>query len=260
MNDVDIWWSEDGTTFEESAVFEERAGVPSIIQDASGRLIAAFQWFPENDDAAFDKIAVKISEDEGQTWTEPQIISISGLPTNYQRPFDPTLVLTDDDRIRLYFTSNTTGTKMLEGVEIYSAISTDGVNYVFEEGARTAYAEENAYDSAVGLLDGTWYLLTPGKPGEYFFQTSTDGLNFSEMETFTSGDQRNWTGNMVVIDGVLRFYGSGPSLWFAEYRDNAWTEPTTLLSPIGGDPGIAQLDSGKFLLLTVSQPRRSADR
>jgi hypothetical protein len=35
-----------------------------------GRLIAAHQYFPENDPSAFDRVAVRFSTDEGKSWTK----------------------------------------------------------------------------------------------------------------------------------------------------------------------------------------------
>src|SRR4051794_33365541 len=55
-----------------------RAGVPTIARLADGRLIAAHQYFPEDFGTDFDKVAVRFSEDEGSTWTGPQVIAIAG--------------------------------------------------------------------------------------------------------------------------------------------------------------------------------------
>jgi hypothetical protein len=46
----------------------ERAGVPTIAPAKDGRLIAAHQHFPENDEATFDKVAVRFSSDDGKAW------------------------------------------------------------------------------------------------------------------------------------------------------------------------------------------------
>src|SRR5689334_2237097 len=45
-NDLLISESIDGITFAKPTVFVERGGVPSIVRDSGGKLIAAFQWFP----------------------------------------------------------------------------------------------------------------------------------------------------------------------------------------------------------------------
>ena len=82
----------------------ERAGVPTLARLADGRLIAAHQHFPADFGADFDKVAIRISDNEGRTWTRPQVIQLTGLPDGMRFPFDPTLVALPDGRVRLYFT------------------------------------------------------------------------------------------------------------------------------------------------------------
>src|SRR5688572_2267967 len=55
-NDLVIAESTDGRRFGEPRRFVERGGVPSLIRDGKGRLIAAFQWFPFDRREAFDRI------------------------------------------------------------------------------------------------------------------------------------------------------------------------------------------------------------
>lgn len=55
-----------------------RAGVPTLARLADGRLIAARQHFPEDNDADFDKVAVHFSSDEGRTWTETRFLAADG--------------------------------------------------------------------------------------------------------------------------------------------------------------------------------------
>src|SRR5690349_5806696 len=61
------------------AVFE-RAGVPTMTRLKDGRLIAAHQWFPEENEQDFDKVAVRFSSDNGRTWSAPKAILLTGLP------------------------------------------------------------------------------------------------------------------------------------------------------------------------------------
>lgn len=87
------------------ATFLPSAGVVSLAGLSDGRLLAAFQWFPFDDLAAFDRVAVRSSPDGGRTWGPPVPVTIHGFPVGLQRPFDPTLAVTPDGRVRLYFTS-----------------------------------------------------------------------------------------------------------------------------------------------------------
>src|SRR6185503_4190026 len=97
----------------------DRGGVASLCRDAKGRVVAAYQWFPQMNPAGFDKIAMRTSSDEGKTWSAPKVVTVAGLPDGAARPCDPTLVLLQDGRMRLYFTSHPSGAK----AATYSAVS-----------------------------------------------------------------------------------------------------------------------------------------
>ena len=139
----------------------ERAGVPTIARMKDGRLVAAHQHFPDNNDADFDKVAVRFSPDDGRNWTAPQVIRLDGLPEGMRFPFDPTLVPLPDGRVRLYFTSNTSPDFRRSTPAIYSAISTDGIHFDFEPGVRFAIEDRIVIDCAVALHGGVFHLIVP---------------------------------------------------------------------------------------------------
>src|SRR6185369_6873644 len=137
-NALMIAFSQDGTNFNNAKVFQDSSGVPSLARNLSGELVAAFQWFPSPlHGLHWDSVAVKFSTDNGITWTKPSAIIISGFPTNYQRPFDPAITVTDDGKYRLYYSSGVKGSGGLTGeVNTYSALSSDGIHYTFDANAR----------------------------------------------------------------------------------------------------------------------------
>jgi len=57
--DLHLLESTDGPQFGNSKRFVTGGGVASIVRDAKGRLIAAFQWFPRERGEYFDRIAVR---------------------------------------------------------------------------------------------------------------------------------------------------------------------------------------------------------
>jgi hypothetical protein len=105
-----------------------------------GRLLAAFQHFPKDDERNFDRVAVAFSKDEGVSWSKPERFLVDGMEAGLARPFDPTLVPLPDWRLRMYFTSNRSPDFRRSTPEIYSAISDDGVRYQFEPGVRFSKA------------------------------------------------------------------------------------------------------------------------
>jgi hypothetical protein len=176
-----------------------RAGVPTVARLKDGRLIAAHQHFPADNDEDFDTVAMHFSADEGRTWTQPAVVRLNGLPEGMRFPFDPTLVPQPDGRVRLYFTS-LKGRRLEEDrPAIYSAISDDGLNFVFEPGLRFGIKNRPVIDCAVTLHVGVFHLFAPDngagndpgaprlEPGERsrdrvgYHATSLDGLEFTRQ-------------------------------------------------------------------------------
>ena len=143
--------SADGQQFDLPVIFQDSAGVPSLIRWKGDTLVAAFQWFREpKPSPTWDRVAVKFSYDNGETWTEPAPIQIPDLPAGYQRPFDPTLVVLPDQSIRMYFSSSATPPMGLdETVNTYSATYTDGIHYTFDPGIRVDHPTKPVIDPAV---------------------------------------------------------------------------------------------------------------
>lgn len=259
--DLVVFRSQDGLAFSRPVTFIERAGVPCVIADARGRLVAVFQWFPFDRREAFDRVAVAFSTDRGESWSAPQPMVVNGLPGGLMRPFDPTVVQLADGRYRLYFTSNTEGPTGVPA--IYSAVSDDAVTYQFEPGARFAPAE-GTVDAAVVLFEGAWHLFSHNQranTGAGYHATSADGLVFTRRADVSVGAGRQWIGNAVAVGGRLRYYGSGrDGVWSAVSEDgDTWSvEPGVRAA--GGDATAVALDSGAVLLIAVGEARADASR
>jgi hypothetical protein len=257
--DLALYRSRDGVTFTAAGGFVERAGVPHVIRDNGGRLVAVFQWFPFEERAAFDRVAVAFSNDEGATWSKPSPMVVDGLPEALMRPFDPTVVQLPDGRYRLYFSSNERGPQARPG--IYSAISTDAVTYEFEPGARFAPAE-GTVDGSVVFFKGAWHLFShtqQANSGVGYHATSPDGLAFTQQRNVEIGQGRQWIGNAVAVGEVLRYYGSGrDGLWWALSADGANWELATPPGIQAGDPSVVVLGSGELLMVAVGGVRADA--
>lgn len=254
-NDLMIRISVKHAAFGEEKVFEAAGGVPNVVSDKNGKLYAVFQWFPETED--FDQIALKTSSDGGKTWTKPSRIRVTGLPAEYQRPFDPTFAVTEKGDLRLFFTS-TEGRGAIPA--IYSGLSTDhGKTFHFEPGARLKVEGRRVIDSAAILHNKTWHLIAPiGAPQEgAYHATSKDGLSFTRTDDIRSVNNANWTGNLVHSSKGICFYGTGfGGLWWS-YSDDGkkWTDPKSL-NIMGADPGVTNNDKGDVVIIYTGQPKR----
>lgn len=264
-NDLVIARSTDGVTFTGTSTVVEEAGVPSMTRGTDGTLYLAFQWFPSDDDAAFDKVAIKKSTDSGVTWTEPEPAVFDGLPETYMRPFDPTIVQGEDGLFHLFFTTRDNQVQASEPF-ISSATSTDGVHYTWQNGARMDVGDEWNIDSAAAHMGSAWHLMTPRSPdsagarNQVFYASSADGISFSDPTIVTgSVESMNWTGNLLVQDSTLWFYGTGSGstgLWRTSSTDGAiWSAPESLtVEQQGGDPAIVQTVTGEYVLVVVALP------
>lgn len=273
--DVIVYRAAPDGPLEKIATFE-RAGVPTVARLADGRLLAAHQHFPAQDRAAFDKVAVHFSRDEGRTWSEAAVISVSGLPDGMRFPFDPTLVPLGDGRVRLYFTGNFRRAGEPSTPAIHSAVSTDGIAYTYEPGARFAVADRAVIDCAVALHAGVFHLFAPdngagpdpGRPRENvaaadrprpnagYHATSRDGLSFTRVADVTTSGNNRWLGNVQSDGDTLAFFGTGPGPWPLTSTDGAtWKTASTALRIPGADPGAVRLRDGSWLLVVTGPPR-----
>jgi len=279
-------WDNDGLVFrvtadariEKLAVFG-RAGVPTAARLPDGRLCVAHQHFPEDNDADFDKVAVRFSSDEGRTWTAPVVIRLRGLPEGMRFPFDPTLVPLPDGRMRLYFTSLKGRRFDEDRPAIYSAVSGNGVEFTFEAGVRFGIEGRPVIDCAVALHRGVFHLFAPdngaGAPpggpvderprvGVGYHATSEDGLAFARQPDVQIAGRRRWLGNVQSDGAEMRFFGTGEpggpgspgGVWVGTSPDGGtWTLQTKFAPVPGADPGAVKLKDGSWLVVVTGPPR-----
>ncbi len=259
--DLVEWHSEDGTHWTEKRLFQACADVSSLASDGAGTVIVAFQNFQNRgDDSRFDKVALRRSSDGGVSWDDAEPANLIGLPPEAARPFDPTVVWDPSgSQWRLYFSMSMSGSMELdENVCTHSAVSENGVDFMYETGERFCDTGRPVIDPAVGLLDGIWYYSAPrGAPQEgAHLASSPDGLNFTAGPDVASDANHAWTGNFVEVDGVLRFYGreglypDGNVLWWSSTTDGiTWSDYTQTDIPAGKDPGLLRREDGSFVIL-----------
>jgi hypothetical protein len=252
--------STDGITFTNNSIFQDSSGVPSAVKWKGDTLVSVFQWFRQPQGSpSWDKVAVKFSYDNGVNWTQPLPIIINSFPVNFQRPFDPTLAVLNNDSLRIYFSSsNGIPSGGLDStINTYSAVSTDGINYIYEPGARFDHPSNKVIDPAVIFFNGSWHYSAPiGAPQDGAYHcTSNDGLNFTLQGNYLSNSTHNWTGNFLINNpSVLRFYGSGAHIWFNESNDGINWLGYTSTNIQGGDPTVVKTGISNYTMIYVGHP------
>jgi hypothetical protein len=271
-NDLVVRRGADGTIFGAAEVLIPSAGVPSAIRNDSGRLILVFQWFPQEraEAAHFDRVAVVFSEDHGRTWSTPVPIRIDGYPETFQRPFDPTLTVTEEGLYRLYYSAGPKPRRgerpQMNGIATHSAVSADGIHYVYEPGARFAVAGSSVIDPAAILFKGIWHLTCPRERAQdgAYHAISLDGLTFMRVAEIASaeGANTNWLGNFLVVGADLRFYGcGGRGLWWSSSQNGMrWSTPRRTNIFSAGDPTVVQTANGEFLAIYVAESPQANER
>lgn len=262
-HDLYIQESTNGVDFATSKVFIERADAACAVRDAEDRLVAAFQWFPSENTNAFDRVAVVFSTDDGATWSKPQPVVMRGVPGGYERPRAPTLVVLENGKLRLYFTSCPTLRSRQQG--IYSAFSSDGLHYVFEPGMRFGVEDgkTSVMNCAVARSGKRFHLYAPvpGQAGRGYHATSGDGLKFQIQAGVTIAPPREWLGNVVAYRDGLGFYGSSPEgIWVGFSRDGATWQLNPRNGERGGDPAVVSTKAGRVLRIYTGPPRHDADK
>lgn len=265
QDDYDIYLSKsfDGTTFNNEIMLMDSAGVPSAIQHPNGKVIVVFQNFKGGSSSPnYDKIAVRISNDTGVSWTPRTMINVTGYPGVSTRIFDPTITITTDSMYRLFFTYCPPNmTSMLDSnCDTYSALSADGVNYVFDTGYRVVVSNKAVIDPAVVYYGSTWHFYSPAGAPQIGARhaTSSDGLNFTIVDTVGAGDNsKNWTGNAIDNGANIRFYGySDPAhnknVWWNTSVDGFNWTGYTWTNLFGNDPGMVKLNTGQYFAFVVT--------
>lgn len=244
-------WSLDGIHFQGAGLFEVAAGVPCLTEGPAGELVATFQWF---DPVAFDEMARRVSLDGGRTWSDAEPLVLSGAPGRFVNPVDPALVVLNDGRWRLYFTSAPAGSR---SADTYSAISSDGLNFQWEAGARFQIDGEFLLDPAVAWFGGLWHLYLPRhmQGDGAFYATSSDGLNF-ERQDDVEVPGILFLGNPLVHGEDLVFYGGGPRgvAVLSSSDGSRWREEASILAPVG-DPAVIRSRDGVYLALATDLRR-----
>ncbi len=265
--------SSDPNSFKNSdtAVFE-KASVPDAVRlhttsgaGAEGDILMYFPSFESFTGNGSEKIAYSRSTDNGSTWSERQPVTITGK-TNAGAAVDPSVVQLDDGRLRMYFFGSETTTGDPASVDgdhiIYSAISSDGVNFTVETGERLAV--EKITDPEVVQLDDQWIMYV-AQGRVTLIATSENGLDFTLTDT--TWDAGGIPGAYVDSNNLVHLYGCGMGGIVTQTSSDGITfdsntsataalqaQPSSATPEIICDPSPVLLDDGTVLLVYKKAP------
>ena len=250
-------------------VLSDQAGVPNVTVDHEQRARVYYVDFGNGNILA---CAVQRDMNSLTNWIYRHV-RVSGLPVRQAAaPVDPSVVLLADGRYRLYFM------QAAPLPSFYSAISSNGFDFVKEDGVRFSAEPQPCFDPVVLKTEDGWRLW--GGPDGKFSARSSDGLRFNSTGEFRVENARfmPWSAVALPKSGGYRLYGNflGPGEWsggvssvFSRDGKTWQREPGIRLSLDGSryplesrvspDNGCALLSNGTWLmayLAVIPEPRR----
>ena len=213
FDNVNFTVSADGKNWQPGNLIAKSASVPDIIQlkKDSGNfkkddLLIYFANFSNFGQPKLEALGLIVSHDNGKTWSNRTAINL-----DKGAAVDPSIVQLDDGRLRLYFFGPETiagDPALAPGPhKVYSAISSDGINFTAETGVR--FQDNNLTDPEVIRYGNQWFMYySVGSATK--LAVGSDGLNFS-AHMITGGNIGGVPG-AVVFDGGVRLFACGKGL------------------------------------------------
>lgn len=256
--------STDGLTWTRTdELITDQANVPSAVVK-EGRIFVYFVTWAEE---LRNQIAIAISNDGGKSWVFKEVL-INGRQGN---PTDPDVVLLEDGRFRLYFTSQI---PTVSEIQTFSAISDDGITFTLEEGTRISAVEDGADVVNVKVMDigDTLHLygLNEYGPDGLYHATSSDGLTFTKQDII---EEKMILSSAIALDEGYRFYGfrhTGSKYVKYSFEIDSWTSEDgfTWVMDEGArlvfdgssdmeknfvkDPAVVQLEDGIYMMFYIT--------
>lgn len=237
--------SNDGLNYEIlPGPFFKKASVPDVLElskdcpaGKAGTLLMYFVDFSNVTGPGTESISLATSKD-GYSWSERKPIILEGK-RNKGAPVDPSVVELPNGRIRLYFFGPeiTSGdpAKQEGDHKIYSAISSDGINFKVEG---VNFQAPMITDPEVVQIGNEW-LMFLSRERETLLAISNDGLNFTLDKNF-SLQIGGVPGAVVLPDGRVRIFACSRGIVSATF------DPKSNQPPIQ-DSGIRIQEKGTIV-------------
>ena len=227
-------------------ILAEHASVPGAIYKND----TIYVYFVDvSEDGKPEQLGLICSTDNGQTWSSKEYVVFDGIEEKV--PVDPAPFLLSDGRIRLYYfdineqriSPNQEATN-----KIYSAISTDGIHFVQDDGIR--FERKGIFDPDAVEVNGTWRLYVGDIEGnEVISAVSSDGVSFTEEGTAFSGGA---VPDVFFKDDTYYLYTAGIDISTSQNGTSFSKTSYSFRSQQGmvtADPSVIDLNDGTYMML-----------
>jgi hypothetical protein len=249
-----------------STTLSALASVPEMIQLGTalgtynaGDMLLYYVDFSDFENAGDETISLRHSTDDGTTWSVASGTTFTGQQ-NAGANVDPSLVQLSDGSLRLYFFGSeivrSSDAEATDENVIYSAVSTDGVNFTVEDGER--FSKSSITDPEVIHFNDQWIMYySEGETSG--IATSTDGLTFTDVGSWDGGGV---PGAYVEGGSLVRIYGCQNGVINANISNDGISfadagATSSVLSSTGTivcDPSPVILPSGQVIMAYKKRP------
>ncbi|MFQ5410925.1 MAG: sialidase family protein [Phycisphaerae bacterium] len=259
--------STDGLKFKPDPKFTlQYADAPTLTRFDDGRLLLVFEHYPRTDRKQFGRLGYTLSRDDGKTWNKPTPLAIKGLPRRHGPPRGPALMKTPDKHLDLYFTCNDRkdrqtlfAARLIDPVTFENKDKTKN-SIAFEIHTRPRLDDRKTRLQDITLLDinGRTHLYANlrGDGLKRYHATITKSSRIRKEDPL-SFERIGSAGTIIEVDGIYRFYASGPAGILSALSANGedWNpEPGVRLTG-ARDPAVTRLKGSGFLMVYVEQSR-----
>lgn len=253
--------SSDGLNFTPTnELVADKASVPDIAKLTSGQLVMYAV-----DGAARSKsgLLMAVSDDNGASWKTGSV----QLTSKQVGAADPEILLTSDGKLRLFYIIFPGGMGAAgkpdpsEKNQVYSATSSDGINFSEEPGIRFEYPAIT--DPDVIKIGKKWFMYVAQGTNQVY-ATSTDGNSYTYGGVIRTNGSVSKT--VPIEGGKFRQFYCGMGIVSATSADGIeWSnDPGTRVGIIPGkilcDPSPVQLSGNNWLMLYKTSPAQNAPK
>lgn len=257
-----------------------------------GNIVAVYQNHSRDETTGVPQLVMSTSTDGGNTWSDEQLVTISGLPADITVTINPTL---SSDGNYLYFTgaagknlkknataiyaasyaggssfSNAVKVFSMDGAAMMDSAVANGLMIVPHRGEGRGGKNEFEDPSDESMLPTIARKLLRRKPGRkphrgsdsaYLATCSTPtSCTFAQNITMPEQNVTNsFVGSMLYTNGVYEFYGSGPGPWPVTSSDGTkWDLPVTGENLKAHDPSVIVYNGSKLAATPVKHSKMDA--